>query len=156
MTENGGSLQKTLVQTDITELSDPHYDDSDKNRKHPLYFRKNIISYTKLPAYLVFQVGRVNFMTGRFITKKIIPEKEIKGLKLFGVIVHSGLSTKTSMSEDGYIGGGHYLCFFRCGDQDSWFRYDDMDASIKRIGNFNTLLKRTTVCTHGVLYFYSK
>lgn len=156
LTEQGGSLQKTLQQIETTQLSDPHYDDSDKNRKYPMYYRKNMISYTRLPAYLVFQVGRVNFVTGRFITEKMIPEKEIKGLRLFGVIVHSGLSGNGAISDEGYVGGGHYFCFFRCGDRDSWFRYDDIGASIKRIGNFNTLLKRTTVCTHGVLYFYSK
>lgn len=150
-------LKKYLKIKDVShyEKEHPLYLQSDKTKQHPILYKKATRSFKKLPPFLVFEITRVQIMTGAFNESRIIPDAYIKNLSLYGVIVHRGYSESSDPLDvlKGGIGSGHYVAFFKC--KGDWYEYDDLDSEISYIGSYDDLITKTDVCTQGTLYFYS-
>lgn len=80
--------------------------------------------------YMVVHLPRAPF-------KKIIPSSEVNKLKLSSIVIWEG---------------GHYYSYVNCGT--TWWLFDDLKNDLKKIGNYNELIKIPKISTHSVLVFY--
>jgi hypothetical protein len=161
-------LRRLLSQTDTTTLSqeNPHYADQDQvTRQNPLFYYKKVTKLDKMPPFLVFDIARVNVLTGRYIQTEINPNQILQDMALYGIIVQRGYGDDDDEDDDedtddqqGYgvtdIGGGHYTAYFKC--KDVWYEFDDMGAVITCIGSYERLVKNTDVARRGVMYMYTR
>lgn len=97
--------------------------------------------------YIIFSIQRRNPITDKKIFTKIYPAEVITLPKsgqhfyLSAIVVHKGGE-----------GGGHYVCYFLCGD--TWMFYDDVGRVLKTVGKFVDILNAGEIMTEGTLYFY--
>ena len=106
----------------------------------------NIITIVDTP-YLIFNLYRNDPNGMNKIQTEIIPSEQIllskHVLSLSSIVVHQGIHT-----------GGHYTAYLKI--KGSWYYYNDIGPSIKKIGNYRDLLSSSpSVTRHGTLHFYS-
>lgn len=150
-------LKKYLRIGDVSryDKNDPLFLQADKAKQNPILYMKATRSFKKLPPFLVFEITRVQVMTGAFNDSNIIPDPYIKNLSLYGIIVHIGYTEPSDPIDllSGGIGSGHYVAYFKC--KGEWYKYDDLQNEVSYIGSYNDLIAKTEVCSNGTLYFYS-
>lgn len=137
------------------DKEEPLFLEADVLKQEPILYKKTTRSFEKLPKFLIFEISRVQLVSGIFNESRIIPDKNIKNLQLYGIIVHVGYTEPSDPLDFmmGNVGSGHYIAYFKC--KGNWYEYDDLDSKINHIGTYQHLIDDTNVCTHGTMYFYS-
>lgn len=155
--EPDAHLRRYLRVADVSHYGkdDPLFLQADTTKQHPILYKKATRAFKKLPPFLIFEVTRVQVMTGEFNDSRIVPDRYIKNLSLYGIIVHLGYKEPTNPIDalSGGIGSGHYVAYFKC--KGEWYEYDDLEAEVSHVGSYEDLINETSACTRGTLYFYS-
>lgn len=117
-------------------------------------YQRVTLSFTEPPPVVVMNVDRGDIVRGRFWMTDITPNENIGKHKLFAIISHLSVTTNLSLTPGtSMAGGGHYVAYVVC--QSIWYKYDDMNPVLLRIGSYNDLLKERSVRRRGILYFYT-
>lgn len=152
-----GSIRRYLKIRDVSHFpkDNPLYLEADAAHAFPIRYRRSTRTFRRIPPYLIFEINRVEILTGAFNETAIIPDPYIHNISLYGVIVHVNYVPPAAPMDglQGSVGSGHYIAYFKC--KGDWYLYDDLRGSIDLVGNYDTLLATTNVRTHGTLYFYS-
>lgn len=148
------SMKKLLTVTEEDSLETPLFHEKDTEKKDALHYYKTTRFFKKPPPFLVMELTRVDPLTGQFVNTAIVPDEHMKGLTLYGIIVHVGYVQQQVSGVMGSIGSGHYIAYFLC--KGKWFEFNDLGASITYIGTYKDLVSKTNVARKGVLYFYSR
>jgi hypothetical protein len=145
------SLSQNLTQiTEEDNLENPFIEDGDR-------FRYRYVKTTfKVPSYFIMSLDRIQRaqVVHPFIETEVTPSEQIQSRQLFAIIVQTGFVGGTRRG--GYIGNGHYKCYFKNNDG-RWYLYDDIVRSnIRWIGTYKQLIQIKEVLRRSMLLFYSQ
>ena len=142
-------ITESINTTIVTELDDENLFKNYKYKKEENSF---ILESPFIIFYLNRTIGDYVYKNGKFIgTKQTIVYSTIKApeyfennnsvFELFGIVIHNK---------------NHYTCTFK--EDNNWYYYDDIQSSsVKKIGNYEKMLKiQPNPLTNGNLFFYKK